>query len=111
MEEKTGKYLEDNAKVIKLADDLSQLIINKVLAKDMSMKEALNAISLTQALLVSRTMPEERYIKQIDKSEPLAVELSKYVRDTISDGSYNVVDIIIAFGISLDYIIRNLEDE
>lgn len=108
----TNKLLfGNNVEVAKLATDLSDLVINKVLAREMSMQEALNATSLIPTLVISKTMPKEMQEKQLDKATLLATDISISVRDSVNAGSYNVADIVMAMAIALEYIINNMQDK
>lgn len=104
----------DQSKVVTLANDLSNLVLNKVLARDMTIHEALKATISTVVYIMAKSMPADRFDKELDKSIPLSTAIVENLRNIIEerkllDNPINLTELLLAINNTLEYIVDKTE--
>lgn len=105
----------DEQKVSSLADDLSVLVVNRVLAKDINIHEALKALTDAVTYSIGRTMSAELFNKLFDESNHLALTLIRQLKNDIDSASddndpVNITHVMLAMNTVLSYVLANVEE-
>ena len=105
----------DEHKVSSFADELSVLTVNRVLARDMNIHEALKALIDAVVYSVGRTMNTEQFEKISEESNPLALSLIENLKMNIDNANvdgepFNITHVMLSFNTALSYVLANMEE-
>lgn len=68
------------SEVDSIANDVSNMVVNRVLAKELTINEALTGILSAPVFLYSKTLPDDAVHNILNKGEDIAVEIMSLLK-------------------------------
>lgn len=71
------------AEIDSIANDISNMVVNRVLSKDLTITEALIGILTSPAFICAKTLPSETVHNIVEDGEVIAIKLMSELRESV----------------------------